>query len=475
MKCGELDSYHAQMIAQLTGRLDQSLPKNLHRVKVAWRQLGSPLLSTPVVLVGGTNGKGTVCGLLAMMLRCHGLKVGLYTSPHVVCLTERCQISGVSLALTDFSEAGYRLKALLKHDFESLSAFELVTLVSFALMAHHQVDVAVVEVGMGGEYDATNVLEPWVSVITSIGQDHMPELGRSLAEVAATKAGIRRQDRPLVIGQDAWGDGDKDDHLKLFWQQLEHDDKIFVGAQTSDLAMGVRLDELLSWLPSYVGHVAGAATDNLAAGRGGALPPALRRNDATARQAYNALISQMAAPAWRKVWRPDDAGSGISASAWPYVLLGRAQWWPIAHAICYLDTAHNPQAFGASVAWFNEVSMAAAPEDSPCGLGVVHFRRDKQPQVLLAQALAAFYHTIVFGGGAYSAGADLIQAAASCGGSWEYQPTFTQAWQRVGEFRKRVAAPQRQLIYVGGSFFALRAFLAHEEASGHPLNQGSLF
>lgn len=462
MKYGELEPYHAQMIAQLTATLDGSLPKDLHRVKARWRQLGSPLLGTPVVLVGGTNGKGTVCGLLAMMLRCHGLKVGLYTSPHVRCLTERCQISAHPLSLIDFSEAGYRVQAILQHDFASLSAFELVTLVSFELMAHHQVEVAVVEVGMGGEYDATNVLEPWVSVITSIGQDHMPELGGSLLAVAATKAGIRRPDRPLVIGQDAQGDGD--DNLRLFWQQLEHHHKVLVGDGPSKLAPP-GWNELLSWLPSHVRQLGGAG--GLVAGSAGLLPPAVRRNDATAQQAYHALISQMKLSPWRGVeW----LALGGAASAWPYVLLGRGQWWLADSTIYYLDTAHNPQAFGASVAWFAQIARAAAQQRACSVLGVVHFRRDKQPEVLLRQAMAAFHHTIVFGGEAYSAAAELMSGAD------EYQPSFTQAWQRVSGRRERAAAQRQQLfVYVGGSFGALRAFLAHEAVRGHPLHQGSLF
>lgn len=152
----------------------------------------------PSVLVAGTNGKGSTAATLASILRASGLKTGLYTSPHLVRINERIQINGEPIRDDDFA----LVHDLVDHTAERLieerelpwhpSFFEMLTAMAFEHFSREKVDVAVLEVGMGGRLDATNVVEPRVSVITDISLDHQRFLGNTLTEIAREKAGIIR-------------------------------------------------------------------------------------------------------------------------------------------------------------------------------------------------------------------------------------------------------------------------------------------
>ncbi|HEY7727719.1 MAG TPA: Mur ligase family protein, partial [Candidatus Eisenbacteria bacterium] len=149
---------------------------------------GRPDREFASVLVGGTNGKGSTAAHLASILRAVGLRVGLYTSPHLLRFNERIRIDG--RAIDDD-----RLEALLgawwpRFEAERPSFFEAATALGFDFFARSGVDIAVVEVGLGGRLDATNILRPRASVITTVSTDHTEILGDSLARIAAEKAGI---------------------------------------------------------------------------------------------------------------------------------------------------------------------------------------------------------------------------------------------------------------------------------------------
>ncbi len=178
----------------------------LENITTLLAALGDPHRRFPSVHVAGTNGKGSVSAMLERVLREHGLKTGLYTSPHLVRVEERIRISGVEIAPPRFSALLGRIRAtvdrlmaegkLVYHP----TFFEVLTALAFLQFAERKVDVAVLEVGMGGRFDATNVVEPLVSVITTISMDHENHLGRTLRAIAFEKAGIIKPGVPVVCG-----------------------------------------------------------------------------------------------------------------------------------------------------------------------------------------------------------------------------------------------------------------------------------
>jgi dihydrofolate synthase / folylpolyglutamate synthase len=168
--------------------------------------LGHPERLYPVVHVAGTNGKGSVSALLESIFRHAGWRTGLYTSPHLVKLGERVQVDrrilteGEIVAYTAELRPVAEKLALAGPD-EHPSFFEFMTAMAFLQFARKRVDVAVVEVGLGGRLDATNVVLPEVAVISSIGLDHLEQLGDNVAKIAREKAGIIKPGRPLVLGR----------------------------------------------------------------------------------------------------------------------------------------------------------------------------------------------------------------------------------------------------------------------------------
>jgi dihydrofolate synthase/folylpolyglutamate synthase len=167
--------------------------------------LGSPQLTYPTIHVGGTNGKTTTSRMIDSLLFAHGLRTGRFTSPHLETYRERIAINGQPIDPKDLIFAYNDIAAyldLMDSKFENpISFFEAVTALGFVAFAEHPVDVAVIEVGMGGEWDATNVVEANVSVLMPIGFDHMEYLGHTLHEIAATKAGIIKEGGFIVLAQ----------------------------------------------------------------------------------------------------------------------------------------------------------------------------------------------------------------------------------------------------------------------------------
>src|SRR6476646_9824522 len=177
---------------------------DLEHMRVLLRALGHPERTFPSVLIAGTNGKGSTAATLASILRASGLKTGLYTSPHLVRINERIRIDGREIGDDDFA----RLHGGVDSVAERLvvdgalpwhpSFFEMMTAIAFQYFADQKVEIAVLEVGMGGRLDATNVVEPLVSVITDISLDHQKFLGNTVAEIAREKVGIIRRGGAVV-------------------------------------------------------------------------------------------------------------------------------------------------------------------------------------------------------------------------------------------------------------------------------------
>ena len=161
--------------------------------------VGNPHEQLRAIHVAGTNGKGSTCHLIAACLQAAGLKVGLYTSPHLVSLTERIRINGQPIPEEEIAVFIEQNKTFL--DELQPSFFETMTALAFSWFVAQKVDVAVVETGLGGRLDSTNVLMPVLSVITNIGFDHTEFLGNTLSRIAKEKAGIIKPGVPCVIGE----------------------------------------------------------------------------------------------------------------------------------------------------------------------------------------------------------------------------------------------------------------------------------
>lgn len=174
----------------------------LKRIKALLKTLGNPENGEPSIHVAGTNGKGSTCAMLESILIEAGYKVGLYTSPHLIRFNERFRVSKKDITDRGLVECVEAVRnAMKKAAGNKPTFFEFLTAVAFHYFKKQKVDIAVIETGMGGRLDATNVLNPLVSVITSIGLDHTEYLGETLKQVAFEKAGIIKKNGVVVIGE----------------------------------------------------------------------------------------------------------------------------------------------------------------------------------------------------------------------------------------------------------------------------------
>jgi dihydrofolate synthase/folylpolyglutamate synthase len=173
----------------------------LERVALALQRLGDPQRRFRTLHIAGTNGKGSVAAMLHAVLDAAGYRVGLYTSPHLVDLIERIRVGSADIARRDVVALAAEVRSAAAARGVDLTFFEFVTVMAFLHFARCAVDVAVVEVGLGGRLDATNVVDPAAAVITTIGLDHMQWLGDTLASIAAEKGGIIKPGRPVVLGR----------------------------------------------------------------------------------------------------------------------------------------------------------------------------------------------------------------------------------------------------------------------------------
>jgi dihydrofolate synthase/folylpolyglutamate synthase len=284
--------------------------------------LGNPQNRFATVLVGGTNGKGSTAAWLAAMAVAAGYRTGLYTSPHLEDLTERVRIDGRAVSGARLGgwllDAGAAAEATLG---ELPTYFELLTAAAFRGFAAAEVDLAVVEVGMGGRLDATNVAEPVLSVITEIGLDHERWLGGTLAEIAGEKAGILRRGRPAIAGCS------RPEALRAVRRAAAE-----VGAELIVAAAAA------SWRPPDASEVGLELSTELAVHR-------LRPRLSGAHQVANLAIAVLAAERLRGLGWPGLDAAAIAAGAancrWPgrlesVALPGRSDRQVL------LDVAHNP-------------------------------------------------------------------------------------------------------------------------------------
>ena len=171
---------------------------DLDRMRSLLRKLGNPQDHFKSVHIAGTKGKGSTCAMIASMLQANGYKVGVYTSPHLCDIRERIAVNGHTIPHSDFARLIRQVEPIVARAKPTPTFFDVITAVAFKYFAEQKIDIAVVETGLGGRLDSTNVLKPEVTAITSISKDHMAQLGHTLPKIAEEKAGIFKAGVPAV-------------------------------------------------------------------------------------------------------------------------------------------------------------------------------------------------------------------------------------------------------------------------------------
>lgn len=194
-----------EAIAWIHGRLTFGIRPGLRRVEALLKRLGNPEKEVTMIHIAGTNGKGSTISYLRSLLEENGLHVGTFTSPHIESFNERIEINGTFISDEDLVGWVERVQPIVvemdaEEDVTGITQFEIITAIALGYFAEQKVDVALIEVGLGGLLDSTNVITPILTAITTIGMDHMDVLGDTVEAIAAHKAGIVKPGIPLVTG-----------------------------------------------------------------------------------------------------------------------------------------------------------------------------------------------------------------------------------------------------------------------------------
>ena len=421
---------------------------DLAHMRVLLQAMDHPERAFPSVLIAGTNGKGSTAATLASILQASGLKTGLYTSPHLIKLNERIRVNGVSISDDDFAALHGQVdriaeRLVAKADLPwHPSFFEMMTAIAFAHFARERVEIAVLEVGMGGRLDATNVVEPLVSVIADISLDHQKFLGNTVGEIAREKVGIIRPGGVVVT----------------LPQQPEANDVI--GNTILDLgAHGVSAVQ-------YVPPVSPGSTEYLKPGPGSisryqyplqvlgkqilVATPLLGRH-----QLRNVALAISTAEELRKqgftAITAESIEHGIRETRWPgrFQVIPAHDGWPEV----IFDVAHNPAG-----AWALRSALSERYENRPL-IFVFGAMRDKaiseMTEILFPLAELVLATRVE---NPRSATADEIQLAGSRTGA-EIEPVPDV---EAGLARARMAATSHSVIVVTGSIYlvgeAMRSF-----------------
>jgi len=188
-----------QAVAFLDSRIELGWKLGLDRLRLMMHDLGNPHLQCPFVHIAGTNGKGSVAAMQESIFRAAGYDTGLYTSPHLLSVRERIQCRGEAISESDFAHLMQRIKPVIET--YNATYFETLTVLAFLYFAEAQAEIVLLEVGLGGRLDATNIVVPELCIITTISYDHTAHLGTTLPQIAAEKAGIVKPHIPCLIGE----------------------------------------------------------------------------------------------------------------------------------------------------------------------------------------------------------------------------------------------------------------------------------
>ena len=198
-------SAQSYLLGLINENASRRMPNRLDRIAAYLDALGRPQDAYPAIHVAGTSGKGSTSTMLASVLKASGLRVGLHTKPHLQSVTERARVDGVAVSEDTFGDLMTTLQSVaerIAYEHGTATYYETLLALAFLHFAVEGVDIAVIEAGVGGTLDGTNVLKPAVSVITNVGLDHTDILGETIAEIARDKAGIAKPGVPLVSDAD---------------------------------------------------------------------------------------------------------------------------------------------------------------------------------------------------------------------------------------------------------------------------------
>ena len=363
---------HAAIVAALTSRWpEHRVAPTLGRIRALTELLGDPQRAYPVIHLTGTNGKGSTAAMIESLLRADGLRTGRFTSPHVMSVTERITIDGEPISDERFDELWREIEPYValvddrKIDGVLMTFFEIITAMAYAAFADAPVDVAVVEVGLGGAWDATNVAEAGVAVVTPIDLDHTHLLGRTISEITREKAGIIKPGAHAILA------GQSVEAVEILLARcaevgaLPQREGIDFGVIDRKLAVAGQLIRLSGadgpvdeiFLPLYGAHQAANAAQALAAA-----------------EAFLGL----------KALNPDVVREGFAQVRFP----GRLELVRRSPAIV-LDAAHNPHGARATAAAITE-AFAFAPL-----IGVIAVMADKDARGILEVFEEIMNHVVV--------------------------------------------------------------------------------
>lgn len=391
----------------------------LERIQSVASRAGLQSLPGKSILIGGTNGKGTTARALEQLLLAQGYSVGVYSSPHLLHFNERLRVNNADLSDTDWVEA-FAFVERLRGDI-ALTYFEFTTLVAFRILQLKQPDFCLIEVGLGGRLDATNIISPDISVITTVDLDHQDWLGNDRESIGFEKAGIFRHGQPVVIGD-----------LSPPVSVLKH---------AALLACHVRQVK-----EHY--HYSEAANSwhwysDTASYRELPLPAMPVQNAACALAVLECL---------NLLPEPSDLSSVLAGLTLP----GRMQWLQQQPAII-VDVAHNPQSAGYLAEQLRKLKPQYRQIWALCGM-----LKDKDIQQTLLPLTSLFnqWHLVSLGG---ARGASAQQLADSLAGVSTDVQLYSDVQQAYRDIRANLQPDE--LLVVFGSFFTVSAVLAdHLEA-----------
>jgi len=363
---------HAEIVAALTSRWpEHRVVPTLGRIRALTELLGDPQQAYPVIHLTGTNGKGSTAAMIESLLRADGLRTGRFTSPHLMSVTERITIDGEPISDERFDQVWREVEPYVafvddrKIDGVAMTFFEIITAMAYAAFADAPVDVAVVEVGLGGAWDATNVADADVAVVTPIDLDHTHLLGRTISEITREKAGIIKPGAHAILA------GQSAEAAEILLARcaevgaLPQREGIDFGVIDRKLAVAGQLLRLAGadgpvdevFLPLYGAHQAANAAQALAAA-----------------EAFLGL----------KALHPDVVREGFAQVHFP----GRLELVRRSPAIV-LDVAHNPHGARATAAAITE-AFAFAPL-----IGVIAVMADKDARGILEVFEEIINHVVV--------------------------------------------------------------------------------
>ena len=297
---------------------------------------GRPERKVPSILIAGTNGKGSTAAALSAIAQASGVRAGLYTSPHLISVTERLRIAEEDIGAEELDSALARVfEAADRAPEIPVTYFEALTAAAFLVFADRRLDLAILEVGLGGRFDATNIAPAGLSVVTSISLDHMEDLGPTVASIAREKAGIFRRSRPALVSSP------REEALDVFRKVA--------------LEVGAQLHELVQEASFELDGPARGPTRFLLQTpvRRYALSTPLPGDHQAANAATAVRAAELLAPDFRI--EPDAIARGVGSVRWP----GRLERFTVRGRAVWLDGCHNPEGAASLAAFLRQTALEA--------------------------------------------------------------------------------------------------------------------